>query len=316
MQQTRAATPAGPPPAPDPHAAPRRRGLLVLVSVTVGLLVTAAWSAPFVDRVVGGSIAGAVLGHAPDVPIASGLAGLLFAFAAGVAGTFTACNIAAFSALAPMVSGAGRARGRVAAAVRPVGWVAAGALPVSAAYGAVGALVGPDLPQLSVATVGNDLPVRLVQSMVVYGLIGVVLLWMGLAALRYVPDPFARLTARFAPTPLVVMGVLIGLFLVGRPFPMFRQMFTYAAETGNPLYGALSFVLVAVGNVALMAVLFTLLALLGGERPARWLGARTGRAAAVTGVALLVAGVFTVAYWDVRLLSLFGYGWFPVLHWV
>lgn len=303
------------PPGATAPPAPPRRGVLLLLSVALGLLVTSAWSAPFVDTVLGESIAGAVLGHDPrEVAITTGLGGLLFAFAAGAAGTFTACNIAAFSALAPMLSGAATARGRVRAALRPMGWVAAGTFPVAAGYGALGALVGPSLPQLSAATVGDDVPVRLVQSMVVYGVIGVVLLWMGLAALRYVPDPFARLTARFAPTPLVVMGVLIGLFLVGRPYPLFRTMFTYAAETADPFYGAVSFLLVAIGNVALIAVLFVALALVGGERTARALGGR--RAAAVTGSALVVAGVFTVAYWVVRLLARFGYGWFPVMPWV
>ena len=301
----------------DPLAAPPRRGPIALVSVVVGLLVTSAWSAPFVDTVLGHTIAGAVLGHDPaSTTITGAAAGLVFAFAAGAAGTFTACNIAAFSALAPMMSGTAGARTRVGAAVRPLSWVAAGALPVSAAYGAVGALAGPGVPQLSAATIGNDVPVRLVQSMVVYGVIGLVLLWMGLAALRYVPDPFGRLTARHPRTPLVVMGVLIGLFLVGRPYPLFRQMFTYAAETRDPLYGALSFLLVAVGNVVVMAVLFAALALVAGQRLTGWLSARQGRVAALTGAALLVAGVFTVAYWVVRLLSRFGYGWFPTMPWV
>lgn len=109
--------------------------------------------------------------------------------------------------------------------------------------------------------------------------------------------------------------MLIGLFLIGRPYPLFKAMFTYAAATHDPFYGAAAFLLVAIGNVALMAVLFVALALLGGQRLQRWTAAASGRAAALTGTALLVAAVFTLAYWDLRLGARFGYGWFPTLPW-
>jgi hypothetical protein len=305
-------------PAADPGATPRHRGRLVLLSTVAGLLVTAAWSAPFVDKVIGENIADTVVGHdAAGTGIAGSLAGLLFAFAAGLAGTFTACNIAAFSAMAPMMASDRSTASRLRVALRPVGWLAVGMVPVAVLYGAVGALLGDSLPQLSTARIGaHDMPVRLIQSVVVFGVIGLAFIWMGLAALRLLPDPFARLTTRWPQTPMVVMGVLIGLFLVGRPYPLFRKMFEYAAENGNPLYGALSFVLVAIGNIALLAVLFALLVTTVGERFQRWLAAGPGRMAAVTGSALLVGGVFTFVYWDVRLLSLFGYGWYPTAPWV
>src|SRR5215207_6775919 len=302
-----------PAPVVDPEAPPNHRGRLVLISVVIGLLVTAAWSAPFVDKVIGENIADTVVGHdAAGTSIAGSMAGLLFAFAAGLAGTFTACNIAAFSAIAPMMAGTERSTGsRLRLALRPVAWLSVGMVPVAVLYGAFGALLGDSLPQLSTDTVGShNMPVRLVQSIVVFGIIGLAFIWMGLAALRLVPDPLARWTARWPQSPMVVMGVLIGLFLVGRPYPLFRKMFAYAAETGNPLYGALTFLLVAIGNIALMAALFVALTTTTvGQRFQRWLTARTGRIAAVTGSALMVAGVFTFVYWDVRLLARFDYGW-------
>jgi len=52
------------------------------------------------------------------------------------------------------------------------------------------------------------------------------------------------------------MGALIGGFLIGRPYPLFHKMFEYAASTHNPFYGALSFILVALGNIVVMALLF------------------------------------------------------------
>jgi hypothetical protein len=281
-----------------------------------GLLVAAFWSASFVDTTIGVNVADTVVGHdAKAVGIGGTAAGLLFALAAGLAGTFTACNVAAFSAIAPMVSQGAGAGSRVKAALRPLGWVAVGLVPVAVAYGAIGAMLGNHLPQLSTAKLSDGTPVRLLQSVVVFAIIGIVFTWMGLAALGLVRDPFARLTARWPHTPLVVVGVLIGLFLVGRPYPLFRKMFEYSASVGNPLYGALTFLLVALGNIALMAVLFLLLAMFSGSRLSAWLAERPGRAAAITGAALIVAGVFTFAYWGLRAPSNYGWTWFPYYHW-
>lgn len=44
-----------------------------------------------------------------------------------------------------------------------------------------------------------------------------------------------------------------------------------------------------------------------------WRASRPARTAAVTGALLIGLGVFTVVYWDVRLPSMFGYGWFPTM---
>lgn len=47
----------------------------------------------------------------------------------------------------------------------------------------------------------------------------------------------------------------------------------------------------------------------------RWLAARPGRRARVTGGALLAAGTFTFVYWVLRVPAIFGYGWFPRMPW-
>jgi hypothetical protein len=213
-----------------------------------------------------------------------------------------------------MLGDGATARERLRAVLRPLGWVAAGMVPVSAAYGALGVLLGDRLPQLSAATLGSGMPVRLLQSVVVYLVLGAVFTYLGLIALGVAPDPLRRLTERRPATPQVVMGVLIALFLVGRPFPLFHELFGYAADTGNPLWGALAFVLVSLGNILLLAILSVLLVLVGGRRLTRWL-ARPGRAATVTAAALLVAGIFTFVYWGVRLPAKYGFGWFPTAPW-
>ncbi|MBY8851552.1 hypothetical protein K7G98_25795 [Saccharothrix sp. MB29] len=106
--------------------------------------------------------------------------------------------------------------------------------------------------------------------MLVFGIIGLVMVWIGLAAAGVVRDPFARIARRHPNAPMVFMGVLIGGFLIGRPFPLFRQMFRDAAESGNPLYGAAAFCLQSLGNIVVLAVVFVAMAAFLGERLRRW----------------------------------------------
>jgi hypothetical protein len=298
---------------------PRRRGLIIGLSVLAGFLLTVAWSAEFADSTIGDTVANTMLGHdAKQTPITGVAAGIVFAFVGGLAGTFTACNIAVFSAVAPMVGGAGSRWQRLAQALRPLGWLCAGMVAVSAVYGAIVGLVGTRMPQFSMApNVAGSVTPRLLQAMVVFGVIGLVMLYLGLAALGVVRDPFARVVGRFPNAPTVFMGVLIGAFLIGRPFPLFRQMFRDAAESGNPAYGAAAFTLQSLGNMAVMGILFLLIAAFAGPRLQRLVNARPQLIAAVTASAFLVAGTFLVLYWDVRLLAVVKIiPWYPLAPWV
>lgn len=113
------------------------------------------------------------------------------------------------------------------------------------------------------------------------------------------------------------LGALVGAFLIGRPFPLFRKLFRAAAESGNPLYGAGAFVLQSIGNIIVLAVLVLLVNLIAGGAVRRWLLAKPHRLAVVTASAFLAAGVFTVLYWDVRLLAMRDIlPWYPVAPWV
>ncbi|MFY1668890.1 hypothetical protein ACN27G_02875 [Plantactinospora sp. WMMB334] len=287
------------------------------LSVLGGFLLTVVWSAEFVDRTIGDGVADSLLGHdARETPIAGIGAGLAFALVSGLAGTFTACNIAAFGAVAPMLGTGGR-WSRLRHMFAPLGWLSVGMIAVSASYGVVVGLVGTAMPQFSTAAnTPGGLSARSVQSLLVFGVIGLAMTYLGLAALGIVPDPFARVSRRFPNAPMVFLGALIGGFLIGRPFALFRQMFRDAAESGNPLYGALAFTLQSIGNILVMAVLFAIVALVSGSGLRRWLAARPSRIATVTAVALLVAGVFTFLYWDVRLLARREIiPWYPTAPW-
>jgi hypothetical protein len=297
---------------------PRRRGLIVLLSVLGGFLLTIVWSAEFVDQTIGGTIADTLLGHdARETPIAGIAAGIAFAFVSGLAGTFTACNIAAFGAVAPMLGESGSRWSRLRRPLQPLLWLSVGMIAISAVYGAIVGLVGTSMPQFSTAqNAPGSLSPRSIQSMIVFGLIGLAMTWLGLAALGLIRDPFARISKRYPNAPMVFMGVLIGGFLIGRPFPLFRQMFRDAAESGNPLYGAAAFTLQSIGNIVIMAVLFLALVYFAGGRLQRWFAANPRRLTVITAVALLVAGAFTFLYWDVRLLARREIiPWYPVAPW-
>lgn len=293
------------------------RSRVVAVSVLVGVAVAVAWSFEFVDQEIGDNVANSLLGYdARGATIDGTVAGGLFAFVTGLAGTFTACNVAAFGAIAPMAGDPSSVQGgRLGRLVRPLGWLAAGMVAVSATYGAVGVLLADRLPQLSEATTAGGMPVRLVQSSVVFGVIGSAFAWLGLAAVGAVPDPLARFRRRFAQADLVVLGGLIGAFLIGRPFGLFFRMFGFAAEQGDPLYGAAAFVLQSLGNVVVMVAAFAAVVYARDGAALRWLANRPGRRARVTGGALLAAGTFTFVYWVLRVPAIFGYGWFPRMPW-
>ncbi|GGK76407.1 hypothetical protein Ppa06_39330 [Planomonospora parontospora subsp. parontospora] len=295
---------------------PARRGAVIVFSVLAGFALTVLWSAPFVDKVIGDGVTSAILGHEPaDAPMTGILAGVAFAFASGLGGTFTACNIAALGAVAPMLGQERSVRGRFTQTLPPLGWLVAGMTAVSAVYGVIAGLFGTHMPQYSTATVSSGLAPRLVQSMVVFGVIGLVLCYLGLAALKIVKDPLEGASRRFPHVRSLVMGLLIGAFLIGRPFGLYRQLFRDVADSGNPLYGAFAFVVQSLGNIVVLAVIFLLLAVASGGRVQRWITAKPGRAAVITASAFLVAGVFTFLYWDVRLLARTGVIWYPTITW-
>ncbi|MER7701991.1 hypothetical protein ABTX81_03685 [Kitasatospora sp. NPDC097605] len=296
---------------------PRRRALVVLLGLLGGLLLAYAWSSELVDDKIGFSAASELLGHdARNTPLGGISAGVLFAFVSGLAGSFTACNVAVFGAVGPLVGQMSLTRRqRLVHALRPLGWLTVGMLPVSAGYGVLVGLFGTRMPQFSTAPVHGSISPRMLQAMIVYGLVGLVMLVIGLAAAGVLPDPLERVAARFPNAPLVLVGALVGGFLIGRPYPLFRNLFRHAAVEHNPLYGAVAFSLQSIGNILVMALLFLLLSFALGAPVQRWLATKPGRAATLTASAFLVAGAFTVIYWDVRLLGRLGYIWWPTAPW-
>jgi MFS family permease len=294
-----------------------RRGRLVLFSVLAGMVLAVIWSPRLVDGVIAGSIADPVVGgDARDVAINGSVAAALFAFITGVGGMFTACNVAVFGALAPISAQARSRRGQLAALVRPIGWVAVGAVAVAGLYGAIGVYVGDGMWQLSDARIGDPetgLRVRSIQSGVVFTVLGAVMIWYALAAIRLARNPLAGVFSRHPRAELVFLGGLVGAFLIGRPFGMFRNMYDYAVSTENPLIGFMTFGLQSLGNIVGVAILLLVVTAVTKGGFQRWLVAKPGRAARFTASAFVLFGTFFVFYWGVKLGYRAGLWWWPTM---
>jgi hypothetical protein len=188
---------------------------------------------------------------------------------------------------------------------------------VSAVYGVIVGLFGTHMPQFSqAASQSGTLSARSWQSLVTFGLIGLVMIWFGLSAVGVVRDPLRRISARWPNAPMVIMGVLIGALTIGRPFGLYRKLFRDAAESHNALYGAAAWTLHSLGNIIVMVLLFLALAYGTGGRLQRWLMARPARLAALMAAGFIATGVFTLLYWDVRVLASRDIiPWYPMIKW-
>lgn len=294
-----------------------RRWRLVAWSAVAGAILAVIWSPRLVDGVIAGSIADPVVGgDAADVAITGSLAAAVFAFITGVGGMFTACNIAVFGALAPMTAQSQSLGTRISGLLRPMAWLALGAIVVAGLYGAIGVYAGESLPQLSNARIGDPetgLRIRSIQSGVVFTLIGLVMIWYGLAAVRLARNPLEGVFRRHQWAELAFIGALVGAFLIGRPFGMFRNLYEYAASTDNPFIGFLTFALQSLGNIVGVAILLVVVTVLTGGRFQRWLVAKPGRAARFTAGAFVLFGTFFVFYWGVKLGYRAGLWWWPTM---
>lgn len=287
--------------------------LTILVGLVVGLLVALFWQASIADESIGFTVAGTILpgSTAHGWTVANVGIGVIFAIAAGLGTTFTACNCVVFSCIAPLTSTKGQARlsmGRILL------WMALGVICVTAVYGIVGAFLDKQMPSLSTATlpIGSPhLPVRLLQSSVVFVCLGLLLFYAGLTVLQVAQNPFRKLVAQRPWLVPLSLGVMVGFFTVGRPFPLFRTLFQYSAGTGNPFLGGLLIALQGLCNIAVMALLFVLLT--WGTRGfiERWMQANPFRAKVLIAVSVIGGGTFLIAYWGLRLYAQFGIGWFP-----
>lgn len=292
--------------------------LYVAGAIVLGVLIAGFWNYHLVDGFGKDVIAGATIGEASEIGGYSshGAAfGFLFAAVAGAAATFTACNCVVF-ALLPGLACSVDDQKSSASATAIAGWFIVGVLAICGLYGLVIGGLGP-----AGVEVLNSRSTRLLQAQSVFTGLGVIMLGWGLAELGLAGSVTRRLskkTRSFIARPTRkagLLGLMVGLFAVGRPYPVFREFLSYAAEAGSPLYGAGVMMVQGAGQIFLMILLFALLVWLAGRRLGRWAQEKPYQSRLVSGVALLVGGTFFVYYWGLSLtfdVGFWGYrlGWY------
>lgn len=291
----------------------------VVGAVVLGILIAGFWNYHLVDGFGKEIIAGGTIGDtsklAGSYASHGSFFGVLFAAVAGLAATFTACNCVVFAML-PGLACSTENTGSTVQLTHVAGAFLGGVLAICGLYGLTIGFLGPQGVEAL-----NARAVRLTQAQVVFTTLGGIMVGWSLFELglfeRWV-RPFSERTRTFFAHPTTkagLLGVMVGLFAVGRPFPVFRQFLSYAAEAGSPLYGAGVMMVQGAGQVLLMMLLFALLVWGAGHRLSRWARTKPYQPRLVSGLALLIGGTFFIYYWGLSLtldIGFWGYklGWY------
>ncbi len=269
----------------------------------IGIIIAGFWNFHLVDGFGRDFIAGRTIGDtgllADTYGERGGGFGFVFAAIAGLAATFTACNCVAFAMIPGLACSADKQATRKAA-IRAIVAFTLPVLAIGAAYGVFVGFLGAE----GVAAI-NERAVRLAQAQAVFSIIGAVMIFWGLIELGYLKwftkhvSPLTREFFSSSAAKAGLMGILVGLFAVGRPFPVFREFMTYAAAADSPAYGAAVMTIHGLGQIAVLLGLFFLLVWLAGNRMMKWASEKPWQPRMVTALALLGGGAYFVFYWGI-----------------
>jgi hypothetical protein len=177
-------------------------------------------------------------------------------------------------------------------------WFGAGVLAVAIAYGMFIGLLGAD----GIAAF-NGRAIRRAQATTVFTVLGVMMLLWGFLELGFLQRWTRRVPgevhAFFAlpSTKAGLLGLLVGAFMIGRPYPVMRDFLTYAATANSPLYGTAVMAVQGIGQVTVMTLLFLALVYGAGRPLSRWAQRYPERMTLTSGLAMLVGGSFFLFYW-------------------
>lgn len=278
-----------------------RRLTWFVAAAAAGVVLAGLWNYQVVDGIGRDVIAGGTIGDPEALAGTYGQHGawfgLLFGMVAGLAATFTACNCVVFAMLPGLACSTDRAAGR-RDALRALGRFVAGVLLVAIPYGMFIGFLGAEGIALF-----NERAVRLARANAIFSAIGMAMLVWGALDLGFA-DPLKRAVSETTraylarpTTKAAIMGVMVGLFMIGRPFPVMADFQTYAAASGNPLYGALVMSLQGLGQIAVMVVAFLVIIALFGRRLGSLAVERPALMARIGALALVAGGAYFVFYW-------------------
>lgn len=288
------------------HYTSKKRLLYGLLVIAFGIIIAGFWNYHLVDgfgkNIVAGNTIGDTSTLAGTFGEKGGGFGFIFAAIAGLAATFTACNCVAFAMLPGLACSTDRQNTKQTAIKAITAFVIPVAL-VGAVYGIFIGFLGSEGIELF-----NERPVRLAQAQAVFSIIGIVMILWGFLELGYfkrITDRFSAQTKEFFTSPTTkasLLGVLVGLFAVGRPFPVFREFLTYAATANSPLYGSLVMIIHGIGQIAILLILFFILVYFFGNRMMSWANETPHKPRMLTALALLGGGAYFIFYWGIAFI--------------
>jgi sulfite exporter TauE/SafE len=275
----------------------------VVLAASLGVALAGFWNYRIADGFGHDLVAGRIIGDTSRVAVSSDVHGLvfgvIFGMVAGLAATFTACNCVVYAMIPGLVCSSDRASSR-RHSLRLLAVFAAAVVCVGALYGLYVGSLGP----VAVQDYNRN---RLLQAHVTFTVLGgVMLVWAAIALgfLRRGVDLLPVRVRRFSARPIAkagLAGVLVGLFPVGRPYPVFRDFLAYAATAHDPLYGALVMSIQGLGQIALAIILVLALVSVSDGRLTRWVSAHPHQSQLVSAMALATGGAYFVFYWGIAL---------------
>jgi sulfite exporter TauE/SafE len=279
----------------------RKLYLYTGMAVVGAVLIAGFWNYHAVDGFGRDVVAGNIIGDTGELAGSFGSRGggfgFLFAMVAGLAATFTACNCVVFA----MIPGLACSTDRPAvggSAMKALGAFVTAVLAVGAIYGIFIGFLGPEG-----AEAFNERAIRLAQAQAVFTTLGLAMLVWGAFELGFLDSvkrrisPVARAFFSLPVTKASLLGLMVGSFAVGRPFPVFREFLTYAATAESPIYGAGVMMIQGLGQIAVMAVLFFRMIYVCRETLTRWSRNHPERVRLTSGLALTAGGTYFVYYW-------------------
>jgi hypothetical protein len=293
----------------------RRLGYLI-VAILIAVLIAGFWNRGISDGFGRDIVAGGTIGNtvelASQYDTRGGGFGFIFAAIAGLAATFTACNCVIFAMMPGMACSTGSGSASI---WKVLGAFTAPVLLVTAIYGLYIGFLG----SIGIEHV-NAIEVRYAQSFAVFSAVGLAMFFWGLLEMGFLDriklgvsqttrDFFNLITVK-----ATILGTMVGMFTVGRPYPLFRDFMVYAASAKNPLYGAGVMMIQGLGQIAIMVFLLLIVVWLAGHRINAIAVSKPFKFQMISGLALIAGGTYFLFYWGLG--RQFGFGrWGYKLGW-
>lgn len=283
-----------------------RRIIYTVLAIIAAILIAGFWNYHLVDGFGKEFVAGNTIGDTAelgnDYGSKGGGFGFIFAAIAGLAATFTACNCVVFAMIPGLACSVDQKSGK-SSAWKAFRTFVYGVLIITGFYGVFVGFLGAEGAEAL-----NSRPVRLAQAQAIFTLLGSIMLIWGLFEMGFLDrfkNKLSDTTRAFlgqTTTKALLLGILVGFFAVGRPFPVFREFLMYAASANSPLYGAGVMMIQGLGQIAVMALLFGLVLWLAGDKIGSAAQSKPYKFQMVSSIALITGGTYFIYYWGLAFL--------------